>query len=201
MNVELLGYAASALVVAALSMKSVVRLRGLSLCGSIAFLVYGVLIESVPIIITNVAIALLNVTFLVRELGGRRDVGVTVVPPDSPFLADFLHHHASDIESFQPGAQLERTGDFALVLNRENLPAGALVGHADGDRLAIDVDYVLPAYRDSRLGTWLYGPGASVFRAAGYRRLCADGANDTHRNYLRRMGFTDVGDNRFELAL
>ena len=49
-NVELLGYAASALVVAALSMKSVVRLRGLSLCGSIAFLVYGVLIESVPII-------------------------------------------------------------------------------------------------------------------------------------------------------
>jgi hypothetical protein len=200
-SVEVLGYLASALVVAALSMKSVVRLRALSLCGSVAFLAYGALIESIPIVLTNLAIAALNVAFLARELGGGRDVGVTIVPPDSPFLADFLHHHATDIRSFQPGARIERAGDLALVLNRDNLPAGAVIGHADGDELVIDVDYVLPAYRDSRLGAWLYGPGASVFRDAGFRKLCTDGANDTHRAYLRRMGFDQTGPNRFELAL
>ncbi len=45
-------------------MTSVVRLRMLSLAGSVAFVVYGILIESIPIIVTNGAIALINVWFL-----------------------------------------------------------------------------------------------------------------------------------------
>ena len=53
---ELVGYAASALVVASLAMTSVVRLRAISLIGSVTFVVYGVLIGSVPIVVTNAAI-------------------------------------------------------------------------------------------------------------------------------------------------
>ena len=69
---ELVGYLASALVVTSLAMTSVVRLRMISLAGSITFTVYGALIGSVPIIITNSSIACLNVWFLSRELGVDR---------------------------------------------------------------------------------------------------------------------------------
>ncbi len=51
---ELIGYVASALVVTSLAMTSVVRLRTISLAGSVTFVVYGLLIGSVPIVITNV---------------------------------------------------------------------------------------------------------------------------------------------------
>ena len=60
-GVELVGYLASALVVLALTMTSVVRLRMVSLAGSITFFVYGTLIDAVPIMITNGAIAVINV--------------------------------------------------------------------------------------------------------------------------------------------
>lgn len=186
---EVIGYVASALVVASLAMTSVVRLRAISLLGSITFVVYGVLIESIPIMLTNTAIAVLNTWFLTRELGGRRDLGVVVVPADSPFLADFLRHHTPDIRSFQPDFDPARTADVSMVLMRDGLPAGVMRGDRDGDTLHLTLDYVLKAYRDSRLGQWLFGRGSVVFRNEGIARVVTAGDTDTHRAYLRRIGF------------
>ena len=193
-GVELVGYLASALVVLALTMTSVVRLRMASLAGSITFFVYGALIDSVPIMITNGSIAVINVWFLRKEFasGGPhgRDLGVSHIRPDSPFLADFVSFHLIDIHRFQPDFHLP-TGDdvVTLLLNRDGLPAGLVIGRRSGSTLTIDLDYVLGPSRDSRLGRWLYGPGEAVFRADGFERLRSAGTTDTHRKYLERVGF------------
>ena len=55
----------------------------------------------------------------------------------------------------------------ARELARRQGDAGLLVGRRDGSRLEIDLDYVLGAYRDSRIGRWLFGPGDDVFRDEG----------------------------------
>ncbi len=193
-GVEVLGYAASALVVLALTMTSVVRLRFISLLGSVTFLTYGVLIEATPIVITNASIAVINVWFLRKEFAAGaprgRDLGVSRIRPDSPFLADFVAFHLSDIHRFQPDFRLPVGDDVVtLLLNRDGLPAGLLIGRRSGSTLTIDLDYVLGAFRDSRLGHWLYGPGAEVFRADGIDRLRSAGTTDTHRKYLARVGF------------
>jgi hypothetical protein len=195
---ELVGYVASALVVTSLAMTSVVRLRLISLAGSITFTIYGLLIGSVPIVITNTSIACLNVWFLSRELGGRRDLGAVVVPADSPFLADFLANHARDIRVFQPEYEPGHVPDVAIVLTRDGLPAGVVLGDRHDDCLDITLDYVLRAYRDSRLGDWLFGAGAGVLRDAGFERVTTPGGNETHRNYLARVGFDyDLDTARF----
>lgn len=186
---ELVGYVASALVVTSLAMTSVVRLRMFSLAGSITFVTYGILIGSVPIVITNASIAGLNVWFLTRELGGRRDLGAVVVPSDSPFLVDFLAHHADEIAVFQPEYDVAARPDVAIVLTRDGLPAGVVLGHRHGSTLDISLDFVLRAYRDSRLGRWLYGSGSGVFEGAGIDRVSTAGGNESHRSYLTRVGF------------
>ncbi len=193
-GVELIGYTASALVVLSLTMTSVVRLRMVSLCGSVTFFVYGALIDSVPIMITNGSIAIINVWFLRKEFAsGRphgRDLGVSHIRADSPFLADFVAFHLIDIHRFQPDFHLPKGDDVVtLLLNRDGLPAGLLIGRRQGSTLTIDLDYVLGPYRDSRLGRWLYGPGAAVFRADGIAELRSAGTTDTHRKYLERVGF------------
>lgn len=198
---ELIGYAASALVVTSLAMTSVVRLRLISLVGSVTFVVYGVLIGSVPIMITNGSIALLNVWFLTKEFRGERDLNATVVPPDSPFLLDFLHHHATDIHQFQPDVDLDEPPGFALMLMRDGLPAGVVLGTRDDTHVTIHLDYVLKAHRDSRLGNWLYGPGARVFRKAGVDTISSSGGSESHRAYLRRVGFTPDDGDRWRLDL
>lgn len=188
-STEIVGYAASALVVASLAMTSVVRLRTISLVGSLTFVAYGLLIDSIPIIVTNASIAAINIWFLTRELGGRRDLGAISVPHDSPFLVDFLRNHATDIAQFQPKFTAETDHDVAIVVTRDGLPAGVVLGRRDADVMHIDLDYVLPAYRDSRLGKWLYHAGAGVFREHDVRRLDTTGGSETHRSYLQRVGF------------
>ncbi len=191
---ELVGYVASLLVVVSLSMRSVVRLRMISLAGSAAFLTYGTMIGSVPIVATNIAIVCLNIWFLWRELGGGRDLGAIIVPTDSPFLLDFLRHRTAEIRQFQPEYDPAVIPGFAMVLTRDGLPAGVVLGERDGETLDITLDYVLRAYRDSRLGRWLYGAGARVFRPAGISRLTTQEGHESHRNYLVRVGFSYDSD-------
>lgn len=198
---ELVGYAASALVVASLAMTSVVRLRILSLVGSVTFVVYGALIGSVPIMVTNAAIAALNVWFLRKEFGsgtsGGVDLGASLIRADSPFLIDFLAFHRDDIDRFQPDFEMPTAGDvIALLLTRDGLPAGVLVGRRIADCLHIDLDYVLSAYRDSRIGRWIFGDDHEVFTALGISRLIAHAHTDTHRKYLERVGFRHVADDQ-----
>jgi hypothetical protein len=64
--IEAVGYLGSALVITSLLMTRILRLRVISLMGSTAFLIYGLLIGSVPIVITNVVIMGINTTFLWR---------------------------------------------------------------------------------------------------------------------------------------
>ncbi|MDO8362615.1 MAG: hypothetical protein Q7V88_06945 [Actinomycetota bacterium] len=199
---ELIGYVASALVVVSLAMTSVVRLRAISLVGSAAFVAYGVLIESVPIVLTNAAIAVLNLWFLRIELGGKRNLGATVVPADAPFLVDFLRHHLDDVHRFQPGFELPTPAAdvVAMLLMRDGLPAGALIGRQEGAALHVLLDYVTKPYRDSQISTWLYGKGAGVFRRLGVERVVTAPGTEPHSSYLARSGFAKVGD-RFELQL
>ena len=123
------------------------------LVGSVTFLTYGVLIDSVPIIITNVSIAAINIWFLSREFlvkpSDRHDLGVSRIRADSPFLLDFVKYHHDDITNFQPDFQMP-TGDdvLALMLTREASPAGLVVGHRHGNTLSIDLDYVVREHRD-----------------------------------------------------
>ena len=207
-GVELVGYLASALIVASLAMTSVVRLRIISLLGAITFVVYGSLIESIPIVLANAIIAGINVWFLRKEFasGGThgRDLGVSHIQADSPFLADFVDFHLADIHRYQPDFRLP-TGDevVTLLLNRDGLPAGLLIGRRSGSTLTVDLDYVLEPYRDSRLGRWVYGPGAEVFRADGLTELRSSGDTDIHRKYLERVGFhpSSTEPDLYELTL
>jgi hypothetical protein len=64
-----------------------------------------------------------------------------------------------------------------------------LIGRRQGDELYVVLDYVLRPWRDSRLGQWLYGRGAGVFRDIGVQRVVSEPGNDTHRAYLERVGF------------
>lgn len=199
-TVDVVGYAGSALVVASLTMVSVVRLRALSLAGAVTFVVYGALIAAVPIVITNVVIAGINVWFLRRELGRRRDLGAAVIDANSPFLADFVRVHLDDIRRFQPAFRMPERNAVCVLLTREGLPAGAVIGERDGNRLDVTLDYVLREWRDSRLGGWLFTTGARVFRDLGITQLTSEPGDEVHRAYLERMGFSRNGD-RYVLDL
>ncbi len=63
---EYLGYLASALLVASLTMSDVVKLRWLNLAECIAFTFYGLAIGAVPVAFTNGLLAFVNIYHIVK---------------------------------------------------------------------------------------------------------------------------------------
>lgn len=192
--VELVGYLASALIVASLAMRSVVRLRLVSLVGSLVFVAYGLLITAWPIVISNIIIAGINVWYLAQEFSaGKHPVSAIEADQASPFLQDFLAANAAEIRRTQPDWQPSEQDTFVRILMRDGLPAGVLLGEPVGRELTVHLDYVTPAYRDSRVASWLFGDGRSVFTSQGLQRLVAAATTSEHRGYLEMVGFRPEG--------
>lgn len=192
--VDIVGYLASALIVLSLTMKSLVKLRMISLVGCLVFVAYGVLIASWPVAIANAVMAVINLAHLRRELSTSTSVTTVPIDAEAPFLKDFIAAHAVDITHSQPDYHPSQHDTFARLVNRDGLPAGVLIGEPAGNELLVKLDYVTPAYRDSQGARWLFGPGRSTFTDAGFTRLVAHAHTSVHRNYLEMVGFGSEGN-------
>jgi hypothetical protein len=191
-TVELIGYAASALIVISLMMTSLLRLRLVNLFGSFVFGAYAILIGSVPVLITNVAITVINVHQLIRlRRDSSRDAYFEVVDvaPDNPILRRFVEFHAKDVARSQPAFAGVLPHHLTWMVLRDAVPVGAVVARRTSPEEAhLELDYVAPEHRDFRAGSVLFG-SSGAFRTRGLSRLTTSAATDLHRRYLERMGF------------
>ncbi len=64
---EILGYLASIVVLISFIMKDIKTLRIINCVGCTLFVAYGLLLFSIPIIITNVAIVGINIYYLLKR--------------------------------------------------------------------------------------------------------------------------------------
>lgn len=64
---EIIGYFASFLILVSFLMKDMKKLRIINLFGCGAFILYGIMKDASPIIITNSAIVLINLFYLLKK--------------------------------------------------------------------------------------------------------------------------------------
>ncbi|MCO4813964.1 MAG: YgjV family protein [Flavobacteriales bacterium] len=65
-SIEYIGYAASFFVLLSFLMKKMTTLRLVNIVGCALFIWYGVMLNSIPIIITNCAILIVNIYYLLK---------------------------------------------------------------------------------------------------------------------------------------
>lgn len=197
-----LGYAASILIAVSLLMRSIVRLRVINLAGAATFSVYGFLIGAYPVGILNLMTSIINVVQLVRLRRRREIFRLLEIRPSAPYLYYFLEFQREDIRRFFPSFQdplMPETDDparLAILVLRDLVPAGLLLGTIRGDRLEVELDYVVPQYRDLKVGRFLFTDEADYFRRLGVREIIGYGDTKAHADYLQRIGFEPAGDGR-----
>jgi hypothetical protein len=131
---DLIGYVASALIVLSLLMSSLLRLRVINLVGAIVFSVYGVLIDSIPVIVTNGAIVLIDIYYLwvmLRDRAADVYFEVVEVPVSSPLLERFVAFHDAAIREFQPAFAGLRDDHLAWMILRDASPVGVVLGRLE----------------------------------------------------------------------
>ncbi len=190
---EWLGYLASALVVISLMMSSIIQLRWFNLAGALLMCVYGLLIHAAPVAVLNLFIVLVDLYYL-KQIYLSRDYFNTLQPrPESHYLNYFLEFYrqeiAAHIPEFQPPIPKEAMAFFVL---RNTVPACLFIAIPDkNNTLHIKLDFVVPAYRDFKIGRFLFEEKQSFFPDCGFTTLKATAGTKTHARYLRKMGFSE----------
>ncbi len=200
--IEAVGYLGSALVVVSLLMTRILRLRVIGLIGSATFLIYGMLIGSVPIMITNLVIIVINATFLWRANQLTEWFYLLEVRPDSRYLEEFLRFHHDDILVSQPDWNGEvGDSDLTVLVLRDMQPAMAMVGTVGAGAMEVRLDYAIPRFQDYRTGRFLYDSNASYFTGKNVTAITATARTKTFSRYLKKVGFTESATGRYERRL
>jgi len=188
---ELIGYLSSALIAISLMMKRILYLRVVNLVGAITFTIYGLLIGAYPIVITNAVITLIDVYFLYKIFTAQEFFRLLELPPDDRYLHEFLAYYADDIETYVPGFEHNpAANELGLLVLRDMVATGVLIGYQDGDCFHIALDYVIPGYRDFKSGRFIFRDSRQLFAARGIQRLVTTTRRPIHARYLERVGFT-----------
>lgn len=192
---ELVGYIASALIIVSITQKSILKLRVICLVGAVAFLIYAIGIGAYPIAVVNVMAAGIHTCYL-RKLIRRKAETFRVlhVLPESKYLQDFIDFYGDEIQGrFQPEyVYSPNPGQTAAFVLRDMVPTGLFIGQhgADGS-FEVLLDFVIPQYRDFKIGRYVYAAGSDVWASSEPTCAWARSSNDEHAKYLRRMGFIE----------
>jgi hypothetical protein len=189
---EIVGYVASGLVAISLTMSSILRLRIINLVGAIIFTIYGLLIGAYPIVIVNLIITLINIYYLFQIFGNREYFTMLVTHHDSDYLQSFLQFHASEIKKFLPDFIYTPSEEQLIIfILRDMIPAGLFIAeqHPDGS-LWVQLDFVIPGYRDFKVGQFIFEQKADFLRQRGIQEIFSAPGTKPHARYLLRMGFT-----------
>ncbi|MDA3846301.1 MAG: YgjV family protein [Vallitaleaceae bacterium] len=200
---EWLGYAASLIILISLLMSSIIKLRFINLFGSILFAIYGFMIGSIPVAVMNIGIVVINLFYLYKIYGSKEYFQLLQVDSNSKYLKAFTEFYKTDLEKFFNKSDFSIGADsFGLYILRDMIPAGIFIARKIDDKtLHVELDYAVAAYRDFKLGNYLYETKKSFFTDLGYELMTATAYNAEHAVYLQKMGFIKSEDQLFKKIL
>ncbi len=188
---EWLGYFASALVAISLMMSGIVKLRIINLIGAILFSGYGLIIHAYPVFVVNGVICLVDLYYLWDILKAEEFFNILEVSHDSDYLTYFVQFHFKEIIKYMPNFVFKASdATTVFFILRNSIPAGLIIAErGEDDSYYIKLDFVIPGYRDLKIGKYVY---KNIFAKKSAKKIYSDPGNKKHDEYLRKMGFEKI---------
>lgn len=191
--IDWIGYAASLLILISFLTSSIVRLRLINLVGCGVFSTYGFLIHSIPTGVMNFMIAIINIYFLIKLFRKKEQYTILPTQKEEQHLEYFLSFYKRDIEKFYPDFDFTISdGQINFYILRDMVIAGLFVGNLiDTKTLLIRLEYAVPAYRDMKVGKYLYSKKHNFTENGEISTLVTYAKDETNKKYFKAMGFVE----------
>lgn len=190
---EYIGYTASLLIAYAFTLKNIIRLRSINLSANILFIIYGYFLNIYPVVFLNTLIAIINIHFLYRFLK-KTEVFITLpISNDFSYLQYFLNFYSSDIKNIFSYFNTNKLNDYiGFYILRNTVTAGVFLGFKNDNEFYIVLDYVIPEYRDFKVGEYVFIQQKNFFKNLGCKSFITETASEIHKKYLLKMGFLEI---------
>ncbi|MBI4645041.1 MAG: hypothetical protein HY738_00210 [Bacteroidia bacterium] len=163
---------------------------------------YGLIIANYYISGINTALILINIIIILKIHRKKEYFRLFEVDTTSKYLKAFLEYYYKEINrtvpyySYNPD---ENTKTYVLLRNMAVV--GVFIAKKKNNQtLLIDLDFVIPEYRDFRMGKHIYFHNQKYFYDQGFRQFHIISLSKEYDNYLLKMGFredTSTGERIF----
>jgi hypothetical protein len=177
-------------------MSSIKKLRIANLIGAVLFSTYGLIIKAYPVFLVNFFIVITNIYYLskMRKEKSLFEYKELTSAAADDYLIKFLAQYKDDINKFFPDFNFAGIKEPRIVFTLRNLVfAGLFIWEeVDKETISIKLDYVIPAYRDSKNARFLFSEYGGALRAKGYKYFITETVSKRHISYLERLGFKQI---------
>jgi hypothetical protein len=174
-------------------MSSIIKLRWYNLIGALLFSIYGFLIGALPVGIINAFITLIDIYYIHKMYSKKESFKILEIENKNTYLTEFLKFYKQYINKIFPDFKYNpKQNSISFFILRNLAVAGIFLAEKyDEKTLLINLDFVIPEYRDFKLGKYIFVENKKYFSNLGYERLYAISNIQKHISYLKKMKFTE----------
>lgn len=197
--IQIIGYLASVIIAISMTMSSIVKFRWINLVGATSFLTYGILFNSIPIVILNAFIIGVDIFYLFR-IYTKKELFTTIeIRSANKYLLEFLKYYNKEIQKFFPGFKYKpELNTVSFFVLRNMAVAGIFLAHKiDKKTLSVGLDFVVPEYRDYKNAKFVYKRLRQRFIDDGIEQVIVYPQSFSHIKYLKKIGFEKQEDGNF----
>ncbi len=198
MEKELVGYLASVLLVVSLSLRNDLKFRWTNAAAATTFVIYGLLIDSMPITVTNAAVLLINIYYLYKiyTASTEEDFQIVELEDTNALPSKFSTFYKEDLQSYFPeAASGVQQANFKAVVLRDMAIANLFCAKVHGDGTAeVLINYTIPRYRDYKVGTFIFEKEKNFLSSKGIRKIYYKSVSHKgHMDFIKKHGFKEDG--------
>ncbi|HQW83936.1 MAG TPA: hypothetical protein PK987_05735 [Ferruginibacter sp.] len=159
--VQLPGYLAFIFLAVSLWVTTDIKFRWINSLGCLFFVLYGVIINAYPIVLTNSVLLAINIYFLFKIYNRNEKFDLVPFKKDAALIPKFLSFYNADIKAYFPDFKLTDNNDtIKFVVLRDIVVANIFVANIDVEGNAfVHINYTIPKYRDFKVGRFLFDEG------------------------------------------
>lgn len=195
---EMFGYFAALLLVISFSLRSIIWQRWFNIIGCFCLAAYGMMIDATPIVVLNFYLVGMNLIQLWLIYTEPVHFRMMSSPISGIYVQDFLERNLDDIKEFFPEFALDNDKEYiAMMIHRNLTMVGLLICHrTEENTVDVDLDFVLPPYRDMEAGRFIFHRNAAFFRELGIFKIISKPGGARHTAYLQEVGFLAMAPDR-----
>ncbi|MFP4478894.1 MAG: YgjV family protein [Candidatus Izemoplasmatales bacterium] len=194
--IEAIGYTASILILISLIMSSTKKLRWINLFGSTTFVVYAILTKTYPVAVLNSFTAAANIYYLIKIYQSKSYFNILKIQQNNEYIDYFIEHNKDDMLKIYNHIDVDfKNSEYNFYILRDIMPVGLFVANKyDEETLKVELDYVIPMFRDFKAGKYIYEKNKNIFLTKGYKKLITFSESVKQDKYLEKMGFNKIDE-------
>ncbi len=140
---------------------------------------------------------ILNIYYIIKIYGSKEYFKILPIESKSPYFDYFLDFYNLKNKKNLKKYNLDINNfDVNFYILRNLVPSGIfLASKYDENTLKIELDFVIPEYRDFKIGNFIFEDCKNYFLNKGYYKFITSSSDDIHIKYLKKMGFEEIIEN------